>query len=515
MTPAEVAMLQGEPVAAGSAGYARLPIDLRTAQILERRRASRVVRDRGWLIRRALVLADIGGLVLAFGVTGLVVSQGAGLQFLSVQEELVLFLATVPCWVVLFKLYRLYDRDEGSAFHSTIDDLGRVFHALLVGSWLYALARYAFGLGNPHFIRTTVFWLTAVAATSLARSSARAWARTRVEFLQNTVIVGAGEVGQLVARKFLQHPEYGVNLVGFVDADPKQRRDDLEHLVLLGTPDDLPDLIRLLDVERVVLAFSNENDQDVLDLVRSLNTQRVQVDVVPRLFDIIGPGVHVHTVEGLPLIGLAPLDLTRSSRFLKRALDLIVAVPALLVLSPFLALAALAIRVDSRGPVLFRQVRAGQGGHSFDVFKFRTMVADAEEQKEDLAHLNLHLRAGGDSRMFKIENDPRVTRVGRILRRYFIDELPQLLNVVRGEMSLIGPRPLILDEARHVDDWGRRRLDLKPGMTGVWQVLGRSQIAFEEMVKLDYLYVTTWSLGHDLRLLLETVPLVLRGEAPV
>ena len=515
MTPADLAILQSESSTAHAGARTSPPIDLRTTQILERRRASRVVRDRGWLIRRALVGADIGGLVFAFVVTGLVVSQGAGLRFLSFQEELVLFLATVPGWVVLFKLYRLYDRDEGSAYHSTIDDLGRVFHALLIGSWLYALARYAFGLGSPHFIDTTVFWLTAVGATSVARASARAWARTRIEFLQNTVIVGAGEVGQLVARKFLQHPEYGVNLVGFVDADPKRRRDDLDHLVLLGSPEELPELIRLLDVERVVLAFSNENDADVLDLVRSLNTLQVQVDVVPRLFDIIGPGVHVHTVEGLPLIGLPPLDLTRSSRFLKRALDLLVALPALVLVSPILAAVAIAVRLDSRGPVLFRQTRAGQGGRPFGVLKFRTMIADAEERKVELAHLNRHLRAGGDTRMFKIENDPRVTRVGRLLRRYFLDELPQLLNVVRGEMSLIGPRPLILDEARHVDDWGRRRLDLKPGMTGVWQVLGRSQIAFEEMVKLDYLYVTTWSLGNDLRLLLETVPLVLRGEAPV
>jgi exopolysaccharide biosynthesis polyprenyl glycosylphosphotransferase len=329
------------------------------------------------------------------------------------------------------------------------------------------------------------------------------------------VIVGAGDVGQTVARKFLHHPEYGINVVGFVDSAPKERGDDLEHLVLLGPPSELPEFIRLLDVERVVFAFSNESHEDVLALIRELRDLNVQIDIVPRLFDLIGPGVEMHTVEGMPLVGLSTLHLSRSSKLLKRSLDTTLALLGLALLAPLFALVAIAIKLTSEGPVFFRQRRVGEGGDPFDVFKFRTMTRDAEERKHELAHLNRHLAAGGDPRMFKIVNDPRVTRVGRVLRKYFIDELPQLINVVRGEMSLIGPRPLILDEARYVDDWGRRRLDLKPGMTGVWQVLGRSAISFEEMVKLDYLYVTTWSLGNDVRLLLQTVPLVLRGEAPV
>lgn len=185
---------------------------------------------------------------------------------------------------------------------------------------------------------------------------------------------------------------------------------------------------------------------------------------------------------------------------LNRALDSALAGLVLAAASPVLALAAVAVKLQDGGPVLYRQTRVGKDGEDFELLKLRTMVVGAETQGAGYA---------------VSEGDSRITRVGRLLRRASVDELPQLWNVVRGEMSLIGPRPLILDEARHVDDWGRRRLDLKPGMTGVWQVLGRSQIAFEEMVKLDYLYVTTWSLGHDLRLLLETVPLVLRGEAPV
>jgi lipopolysaccharide/colanic/teichoic acid biosynthesis glycosyltransferase len=167
------------------------------------------------------------------------------------------------------------------------------------------------------------------------------------------------------------------------------------------------------------------------------------------------------------------------------------------------------IYLDSPGPIFFRQRRIGAHDRSFEIFKFRTMVMDAEEQKAVVAHMNKHL--DGDARMFKIPRDPRITRIGRALRRYSLDELPQLINVLKGDMSLVGPRPLIPAEDEHVADWGRARLDLRPGMTGLWQVLGRSEIPFEEMVRLDYVYVTNWSLWHDLRLMCGTVPAMLKG----
>ena len=179
--------------------------------------------------------------------------------------------------------------------------------------------------------------------------------------------------------------------------------------------------------------------------------------------------------------------------------------------APVFVAVAICIKVDSRGPVFFRQVRMGAGDRTFRVFKFRTMVVDAEQRKADVAHLNMH--QNDDPRMFKIPNDPRVTRVGGFLRRSRIDELPQLLNVLSGEMSLVGPRPLILDEDRHVQRWARARLRLKPGMTGLWQVLGASDIPFDEMTKLDYVYVTNWSLREDLRLILLTLPALARARA--
>jgi exopolysaccharide biosynthesis polyprenyl glycosylphosphotransferase len=301
-----------------------------------------------------------------------------------------------------------------------------------------------------------------------------------------------------------------MNLVGFVDAEPKERREGLEHLALLGDTERLPAIIRFLDVERVIVAFSNDSHEETLESLRSLKDLDVQIDIVPRLFEFVGQGVEVHTVEGLPLIGLPPLRLSRSSRLVKRTTDLALTIPALVFLAPLLALLALMIRIDSPGPVFFRQIRIGAAGRTFRIFKFRSMHADADERKPDVAHLNRHLAPGGDPRMFKIVDDPRVTRVGKLLRRFCLDELPQLLNVLVGEMSLVGPRPLILDEDRHVERWARQRLNLKPGVTGPWQVLGRSEIPFEEMVRLDYLYVTRWSLIGDLRLIALTIPALFR-----
>jgi exopolysaccharide biosynthesis polyprenyl glycosylphosphotransferase len=259
----------------------------------------------------------------------------------------------------------------------------------------------------------------------------------------------------------------------------------------------------------VIVAFSNSSHEETLALIRSLRDYTVQIDIVPRLFDILGSNIGLHGVEGVPLIGLPPAELPRSTKLVKRALDIVAALAGLVVLAPFFGFAALCIKRQSAGPVFFRQVRMGSGEQTFRIFKFRTMVADADARKEEVAHLNIYEQTG-DTRMFKVADDPRVTRFGAFLRRYSLDELPQLINVLKGDMSLVGPRPLILEEDCHVSDWARRRLTLKPGLTGLWQVLGRNDIPFEEMTKLDYLYVTSWTLWGDLRLVLRTIPAILR-----
>jgi exopolysaccharide biosynthesis polyprenyl glycosylphosphotransferase len=488
-------------------------LDGRTHEILERRRRTSIVRRRGWLVRRMLLVADLLGLAVAFVVArALFPVSDTITDQVNPAAEVLLFLLTLPIWVVVAKLYGLYDRDEERTDHTTTDDIVGVFHLVTVGTWIVFAGIWLSRIGTPDISRILTFWLAAILAITLARSLARAFCRRRIAYLQNTVILGAGDVGQMIARKLIQHPEYGINLVGFVDDTPKERGEDLEHLSLLGSREQLPTLVRLFDIERVVIAFSNDTHNEILSLMRSLKDLDVQIDIVPRLFEIVSPGVSIHTIEGVPLVGLPPLRLSHSSRLMKRTTDYVLSSIGLFLLAPVFAAITAAIKLDSPGPVFFRQIRIGIGGKAFYIYKFRTMVADADERKHEVAHLNMHAGPNGDTRMFKAPSDPRITRVGAILRRYSLDELPQLINVWRGEMSLVGPRPLILEEDRHVADWARKRLSSKPGMTGLWQVLGRSEIGFEEMTRLDYLYVTNWSLWGDLQLLIRTVPAVLRSR---
>jgi exopolysaccharide biosynthesis polyprenyl glycosylphosphotransferase len=487
-------------------------VDERTLQILEQRRKTATVRRRGWLVRRALLVADVFGLALAFVASEVLFPPAAANGALDFTSEYVLFVLTLPVWVVLAKIYRLYENDEERTDYSTVDDVVSVFHLVTVGAWMTFTSAWLLGVLHPDLPKLLTFWVTAIVGISLARAGARTFCRRRLTYLQNTLIVGAGEIGQLIARKFLHHRSYGINLVGFVDAEPRELDPDLAHVALLGPPDRLPGVVRLLDIERVVIAFSNDSHEQTLDIVRSLKDLDVQVDIVPRLFEVFGGNVGVHSVEGIPLVGLPPFNLARSSEFVKRGMDIVFAAAGLILLAPILAVIAWLVKRDSEGPVLFQQKRMGAGEHLFEILKFRTMVTDAEDQKKVVAHLNKHLGAGGDPRMFKIPDDPRVTRVGRVLRRYSLDELPQLWNVLKGEMSLVGPRPLIPDEDQYVDAWGRQRLNLKPGVTGPWQVLGGSDIPFAEMVKLDYLYVTGWSVFNDLKLVLKTAPALVRAR---
>ncbi len=467
--------------------------------------------SRGWLMRRLLALADVLGLALAFVLATALVSSDAGSGTVSESWEIALFALSLPLWVVVARVHGLYERDEERTDHSTVDDIVGVFHVVTIGTWAFLVLAYATGFVQPALDRLVVFWVLAIGLVSLFRAAARFIGRRHAAYVQNVLIVGSGQVARLLADKIRRHPEYGLSLTGFVDRDAPSSN-GLPPLDLIGVPDDLPRLVSENAVDRVVVAFSTDSHEQTLATIRALQESDVQVDIVPRLFEALGTKTQLHTIEGIPLVGLAAPRLAGSSRFLKRSLDLVGATTGIVLLSPLLAFSALCIKLDSpRGPVFFRQVRMGEGGREFRIFKFRTMTHDAEQRKPSVAHLNMH--SHGDPRMFKVPNDPRVTGVGAFLRRWRIDELPQLINVLHGEMSLVGPRPLILDEDQHVERWARRRLNLKPGMTGLWQVLGASDIPFDEMTKLDYLYVTNWSLREDVRLMLLTLPSLVRSRA--
>ena len=239
-----------------------------------------------------------------------------------------------------------------------------------------------------------------------------------------------------------------------------------------------------------------------MELVRGAKTTGLRVSILPNVLAAVGSSVAFDDLGGMPLLGVPRFGLSRSSKYTKRALDIFGATVGLVLMAPLMLVTSVLIKVDSSGPVLFRQTRVGRNGAPFQMLKFRTMVDHADTLKAELYEQN---EASG---LFKIADDPRITRVGRFLRRLSLDEAPQLLNVIRGSMSLVGPRPLILDEDKRITGFDRRRLHLTPGITGRWQILGSARIPLAEMVKIDYLYVANWSLWEDIKILVQTLGFV-------
>jgi exopolysaccharide biosynthesis polyprenyl glycosylphosphotransferase len=466
---------------------------------------------RGWLVRRALLAADLFGLMAAFLVAELAL-PGAPHDRIHPAVEVGLFALSLPFFVVTAKLQGLYDHDEERTDHTTADDLVGVFYLVTTGTWLFFATVYLFNLASPSVERLLLFWAVSIALVAIFRAGARALCRRSVSYVQNTIIVGAGEIGVLLDRKIRQHPEYGLRVVGFVD-DFGGRREDPEGVDLLGGPEDLESFVHLLDVERVIFAFSRQPDWSVLDVARHLRHLDVQIDVVPRLFDLIGPNAEIHSLEALPLVGLPPATPSRSSLWLKRAVDIVGASLGLLLTAPLFAYIAVRIKRDSPGPVFFRQTRLGMNMNEFEALKFRTMyigTSDADHREYVRRAMNRTLTAEGNG-LFKLEREGDITPFGRWLRKTSLDELPQLLNVLRGDMSLVGPRPCIPYEVESFESHHFDRFLVPAGITGLWQVTARAHSTFGEALDMDVAYARGWSLGLDLRLLLLTPYRVLAG----
>src|SRR5581483_11120802 len=293
-------------------------------------------------------------------------------------------------------------------------------------------------------------------------------------FRQKAIVIGAGDIGQLVARKLMMHPEYGIDVAGLVDAEPRDRRQELAQVDVLGPIDDLNRIVGDLDVDRVIVAFSGIRDAETVGVIRAVNEldRDLCIDIVPRLYELVGPKAFLHSVEGLPLIGLPPVRLPRSSRAVKRVVDVVGAVACLVLVLPLLVLVALLIKLDSPGPAFFRQERIGRDLEPFQLLKFRTMTvgtSDAEHRAYIERSMSADPALAGNG-LFKLERATSVTRVGRALRRSSLDELPQLINVLRGEMSLVGPRPCLEYETAGFAPHHFERFLVPPGITGLWQV---------------------------------------------
>jgi exopolysaccharide biosynthesis polyprenyl glycosylphosphotransferase len=446
------------------------------------------VTTRDMIYRRSLAVAD----VLATLLTILIARAIVGSRDLDL-----LTLAVAPMIVVIAKVIGIYDSQASVVSRSTLDEAPVLFQlatACAVAIWLVN----SLITGRSSSQQLLVELIALFALLFVLRATARAICR-RVTPPERCLVIGSGGSADRIRVKLEQRPELHANLVGYISLDDYQvqdARDTVERARALRA------LVADFDVERIVLAPATEDADEVLDLVRTASSLGVKVTVVPRVLGVVGSSVEFDEVEGMPLLSMRTASLSRSSLRIKRGLDIGLSIGGLVALSPLLLLIAIAIRIESRGSILFRQPRIGRDGDEFEMLKFRTMVSGAHEQRDDLRHLN---EAEG---LFKISDDPRITRVGAILRRCSIDELPQLWNVIRGDMSLVGPRPLLAEEDRHILGWHRRRLQIPPGITGHWQILGSSRIPLREMVDIDYLYVTNWSLWNDVKIMLRTVPYV-------
>jgi len=466
------------------------------------RRGRRLGRGRTWI----LATGDLLALVVAYALAYLAAAWLGPLPPVSAPTWFLVLLAVtaVPVWLAVFTGYHLYENDALKISVSSFDEVRDVFHAMLAGSLGYLIlsqgVRFLFDWWVYTAVEAALFAGAALVLVPIVRGSVRSWVFPRVMERRRTLIVGSGDEARLVHRKLRTHPEYGLDVVGFLAVD----EDDVPGPTL-GTSGDIARIVDEHDIDRVLLASSIADHEQMLDLLRTVRRPDVQISIVPRYNEIFTSHATLDDIEGMPVVTLPPLRLGRSSRLLKRSFDVCASGAALALLSPVLGAVALVVRLDSPGPALYRQKRRGRGGSTFEIVKFRTMRVGADTERFDLVHLN-----EVDGPLFKIKGqDPRVTRVGAFLRRTSLDELPQLWNVLRGDMSLVGPRPFVVHEADQITGWASKRLDMTPGITGLWQVLGRNDIPFDEMTKLDYLYVTNWSLWWDLKILCQTIPVVL------
>jgi exopolysaccharide biosynthesis polyprenyl glycosylphosphotransferase len=409
-------------------------------------------------------------------------------------------------WAVL--LAALRQVSPGRIFSLT-REIGLVIRAVLLGVLVVAATGYLLRLqfvSRPFLI---LFGAVNVVALAMARVLERrtAWGRRLVEAPERVVVVvGCGEDAVAMAERIESHTAWGVSLFGLVDVD-RCGRERIGRFPVVGGVDDLGELLTRAVIDEVVLAVPTRQLGELEALLLRCQELGVRVRVALRPFSHLQPHLEVETLDGVPLLTFSTMPVSTLALFTKRVIDVVVASLGLLVSLPLWPIIAVATKLSSRGPVLFRQVRCGLRGRRFALLKFRTMIEGAEERRAEVAHLNVM-----DGPVFKAPADPRVTGVGRIMRRSSLDELPQLWNVLKGDMSLVGPRPPIPDEVERYAPWQRRRLAMKPGLTCLWQVSGRTELDFATWMELDLAYIDNWSLWLDVKILALTVPAVLRGR---
>lgn len=418
----------------------------------------------------------------------------------------VITLLATPVWLLLFWAYRLY---EPRQVLSPVNEFKQVFHGVFAGTALLFVADSLFRLDLARLWGISVFFLglVVVGGERLVVRKMLHFLRRRGGDTTRTIVLGSNHEARTVARALEREGWLGYHIVGFVDDEtPRGQEIDNGHVVL-GPTSELRELIEKQKATLLLVAATAIEAGRLNRLLWEMQDVDIDLQITSGTIDLLASRMTVQSVAGVPLLYVRRTGMDRAQAALKRTLDLVGSFFGLILLSPFLIAVSLWIKRDSDGGAFFTQIRCGQDGELFKCYKFRTMVKDAEERRAELEHLS-----EGPGLLFKLKEDPRVTKVGKVLRRYSLDELPQLWNVLRGEMSLVGPRPALPAEVEQYDEWVRNRLKVKPGMTGLWQVSGRTETSFSEYIRYDLFYIQNWSLSLDLWILWRTLRAVTSAE---
>ncbi|MBP1696416.1 MAG: Undecaprenyl-phosphate galactose phosphotransferase [Deltaproteobacteria bacterium] len=423
------------------------------------------------------------------------------------EAHLELLLIILPLWSVLFFFFQLYDTFGRKTL---FQELYAIFKVVLIGILVIGFAVFVLRLFMVSRVALALFAILDLFFLFGERLVIRRiikYRRSKGWGLLNILVVGTGKEAEKIAEVIQQQHHWNLRLVGFISVDDARREDKLKGYPVLGGKDDFLKIVHENVIDEIIFAVPRQTMEKLEDLFLLCEEQGIKTRVTLTLFPHIFSKIFLEKLQDIPLLTFSTTPTNEIALFWKRALDVALSSIALILLSPLFVVVSVLIKKTSEGPVFFKQERGGLYFRRFVMYKFRSMTADAEKRKSKLHHLN-----EADGPIFKIKDDPRITAIGKWIRKTSIDELPQLINVLKGDMSMVGPRPHPVEEAKKYTTWQRRRLSMKPGITGLWQIGGRSGTTFAESMKLDLDYIDHWSLWLDVKILVKTIPAVISGR---
>ncbi len=468
-----------------------------------------MLKEKSNFIRKAYILLDLCITAVSFFTAYLLRDYDElPLRPISqISEYLFLLYIVLPLWGILLYYYKTYRSVRTS---NPLNIIWVVLKTVLTGGlilitflFLFKLQGISRSLILIFLIVNTIFLIIWKYAIYLLLQ----YIRKKGYNYRNILIVGTGKRAEKFARTVYNHKGWGLKVVGFIDDDPDLLGNMISGRKVIGLIKDLPDILTTNQIDEVVFVVPRKWIDRIEKAALLCEEMGIKTRVSVDLFNHKIAKTTLEDLHGIPLLTFDPAPHPEAAIAIKRVTDILLSLCVLILNVPLFILIAIVIKLTSKGPVFFKQERCGLNGRMFNVLKFRTMVEEAETLKEDMESLN---EVSGP--VFKIKKDPRVTAIGRYLRKFSLDELPQFINVLKGNMSIVGPRPPIPSEVERYDFWHRRRLSMKPGITCLWQVNGRNRIAFEDWMRLDLDYIDRWSLALDMKIILKTIPAVLRGS---